>query len=227
MAIPKSHKKLSDQSYRNRVLLCIVFAEILIIALFMFWPAEEYQPELDFVLNPPEEVLLQDIEITRQLTSPPPPPTPRLANPVPSDEIIDVEIEMDSELDIPDLPDVDPGMGSGLSGDEERVVANPQIPPTVVRIVEATAPESVPEEYKGRLEMIVNFLVDQNGDVEEASIMEIRLYDENSSGEYEELPFIQYGLMDAVIKASLQWRFRPARQNGEPVKAFTRQRFNY
>lgn len=178
------------------------------------------------MIPPPEEVILEDIDVTRQLTSPPPPPRPSFANPVPVDQVIEIEIEMENNFDIPDLPDLEPGQGSGLTGEEERIVANPQIPPTVVRIVEASAPESVPEEYKGRLEMIVNFLVDQNGAVEEASIMEIRLYNEEQSG-YEELPFIQYGLMDAILKAAMQWRFRPARQDGQPVKAFTRQRFNY
>jgi len=103
-------------------------------------------------------------------------------------------------------------------------VGNPQVPPTVVRIVEASAPDAVPDEYRGNLEMIVNFLVDENGDVEEASIEEIRRY---TNGDYEVMPFIQYGLMDAVIRAALQWRFRPARQDGEPVRAYTRQRFNY
>jgi hypothetical protein len=129
------------------------------------------------------------------------------------------------DLNIPELPDLDPGFGTGQTGDEERIVSNPQIPPTVVRIVEAAAPDQVPDEYRGKLEMIVNFLVDTNGEVEEVSIMEIRLY--KVDGSYEQLPFVQYGLMDAVLKAAMQWRFRPARQDGETVKAFTRQRFNY
>lgn len=193
--------------------------------LIHFWPYTEYIPQLDFEIPQQEQVFLDDIEITRQETSPPPPPRPMMPNPVPDDEIIEEEIEIDMDLNIPDLPDLPPGFGTGQTGDEERIVSNPQIPPTVVRIVEAIAPEAVPSEYKGRLEMIVNFLVDTNGEVEEVSIMEIRLY--NEDGTYEQLPFVQYGLMDAVLKAAMQWRFRPARQDGEIVKAFTRQRFNY
>lgn len=193
--------------------------------LIHFWPTNEYIPQLDFEIPEREQVFLDEIEITRQETSPPPPPRPIMPNPVPDDEIIEVEIEMDMDLDIPELPDLDPGFGTGRIGDEERIVSNPQIPPTVVRIVEATAPDQVPDEYKGKLEMIVNFLVDTDGEVEEVSIVEIRLYD--SSGNYEVLPFVQYGLMDAVLRAGMQWRFRPARQDGETVKAFTRQRFNY
>lgn len=169
---------------------------------------------------------MEDVEITRQESSPPPPPKPVVPFPVPNDEIVEEEIEFEADLDLSKLPDLEPGFGTGDTGNEARVVGNPQVPPSVVRIVEATAPKSVPDEYEGNLEMIVNFLVDEEGDVEEVSIMEIRLYEENGV-DYRQLPFVQHGLMDAVIKAAMQWKFRPARQNGEPVKAFTRQRFNY
>jgi hypothetical protein len=222
----QKNRRISDESYRNLTLACIVMVQIAFIALVRFWPDTIYEPSLDFEIYEQEVVMLDDVEITRQATSPPPPPRPQLPNPVPDDEIIEeVEIEFDMDLDLPDMPLPDPGFGTGETGDEERIVSNPQIPPTVVRIVEASAPERVPEEYRGRLEMIVNFLVDSDGSVEEVSIMEIRLY--NDDGSYEELPYVQYGLMDAVLRAAMQWRFRPARQDGEQVKAFTRQRFNY
>ncbi len=222
----QKNKHLSDEDYRNRVLSCIVGVLILFIAIVRLWPDVTYEPVLDFETYEQDIVMLDDIEITRQATSPPPPPRPQMPNPVPDDEIIEeIEIEFDMDLDLPDLPLPDPGFGTGQTGDEERIVGNPQIPPTVVRIVEASAPDEVPDEYRGRLEMIVNFLVDTDGSVEEVSIMEIRLY--NDDGTYEELPYVQYGLMDAVLRAAMQWRFRPARQDGEQVKAFTRQRFNY
>lgn len=217
--------RLPDKTYRNLVLACIIVIQIALIALIRLWPNIEYNPSLDFEISDQELVLLDDIEITRQESSPPPPPRPQLPVPVPSDEIIEIELDIDFELDLPQLPDLDPGLGTGITGNEARIVGNPQIPPTVVRIVEASAPEEVPAEIRGKLEMIVNFLVDENGDVEEVSIMEIRLY--NDDGTYEELPYVQYGLMDAVLRAAMQWRFRPARQDGERVKAFTRQRFNY
>lgn len=217
--------KLSEHRYRNRFLASVAIAQLITILIFRLWPDKEYEKHFDYQVQEAEAILIDEIEITRQETSPPPPPKPQIMPPVPSDEIVEIELDVEMDLDIPDLPDLDPGLGTGSSGDEERVVNNPQIPPTVVRIVEATAPQKVPDEYKDNLEMIVNFLVDTKGEVEEVSIMEIRLYSDD--GSYEELPFVQYGLMDAVLNAAMQWRFRPARQDGEVVKAFTRQRFNY
>ncbi|WP_234572003.1 energy transducer TonB [Rhodohalobacter sp. 614A] len=222
----QKNRRLSDKDYRNLVLTSIVLVEIGLILLIRLWPETVYEPELDYQIQQDEVIALEEIEVTRQASSPPPPPKPQIPVPVPNDVVIEEELEFEQDVDLSTLPMPEEGAGTAMSGDEERIVGNPEIPPSVVRIVEATTPAGVPEEYKGRLEMIVNFLVDTEGEVEEVSIMEIRLYERDGSG-FEQLEFVQYGLMDAVLKAAMQWRFRPARQNGRPVKAFTRQRFNY
>src|SRR5690625_6573711 len=82
--------------------------------------------------------------------------------PVPDDEVIDVELELDFELDPSDLTSLEPGRGEGESGEAARISGNPDRPPSVVRIVEATARQFVPEQYRGQLEIIVNFLVDED-----------------------------------------------------------------
>ena len=206
-------------------MLSLVIAQLLLIGIFKFWPKEEEEETVYQEESVQQVTLIDEVEITVQESAPPAPPKPQIPQPVPDDEVVEEEIEFDAELNLLDMPISDPGKGTGEFGDEDVIVSNPQLPPTVVKIVEATPPSNVPPELKGKLEMIVNFLVDKNGDVEEVSIVEIRKY--NDDGSYETLPYLQHGLMDAVLEAALRWKFRPARQNGEPVKAYTKQRFNY
>ncbi len=224
MAIFQKNKHLTEAGYINRLLISIVLVQVFLVLLIRFWPVTTYEPdELEIDLSR-EQVLIDEVQITQQQSSPPPPPKPQVPQPVPSDEVIEIDIDFELDLDIPEMPDLEPGTGSATSGDENSIVSNPQVPPTVVRIVEANTPDQVPPELRGNLEMIVSFLVDKQGNVEEASIDEIRRY---NNGDYEVLPYIEYGLMDEVLRAALQWKFRPARQDGEPVRATTTQRFNY
>lgn len=224
MSLIERYKK-RNHTYRNRILLSIVVAQLLAIGVFKFWPDQKEKERVYQVDDSQEVALIDEMEITVQQSSPPAPPKPRIPTPVPDDEIIEEELEFESELNLLELPVTEPGQGTALRGDKESIVSNPQLPPTVVKIVEATTPENVPSDLKGRLEFIVNFLVDKNGEVEEASIVEIRKYDNN--GSYETMPFIKHGLMDAVLEAALRWKFRPARHQGDSVKSFTKQRFNY
>jgi len=218
------NNKISESGYVNRFLLAVLAVQILMVLLIRFWPEGTYTPEVYYDEPPRDHVLLDEIQITQQRSSPPPPPRPQVPQPVPSDEIIEIELDIDLDLDVPEMPDLEPGTGTAFAGEESAIVSNPQVPPTVVRIVEASTPAGVPSELRGNVEMIVNFLVDENGTVEEASIVEIRKY---NGDDYEVVPFIEHGLMDAVLRAALEWRFRPARQDGENVRAYTRQRFNY
>ncbi len=195
------------------------------ILLIKFWPVEEKSiVRIDEIVFQ-DEVLIDEIEITRQQSAPPPPPRPQVPQPVPDDEIIEDELEYEADLDLVDFPDLPEDFGTGFEGDERVIVSNPQLPPSVVRIVEPSVPD-LPNELRGRIEMVVNFLVNDDGTVEEASIVEIRKYDENRD-DYEVLPFIQYGLMDATLKAALNWRFRAARHDGIGVSTYTTATFNY
>lgn len=224
----KNRYQLRNSRYRVRFMLSLVLAQIFTIGVFTFWPVNEDEETVYREEEVQEVALIDEVEVTIQESAPPAPPKPQIPEPVPDDEIVEEEIEFDAELNLIDMPISEPSQGTGSFGDEDVIVSSPQVPPTVVKIVEATPPANVPSEYKGKLEMIVNFLVDKNGDVEEVSIVEIRKYgSDGSAGDYETLPYLQHGLMDAVLEAALRWKFRPAKQNGEPVKAFTKQRFNY
>lgn len=216
---------IDNFSYHNLVLASLVFVLLLMIVIVRFWPVSEYTPSLRVEVAEQEMIFLDEIMVTRQQSAPASPPRPVVPVPVPNDEIIPIEIEIDFELDLSRLPPAEPGTRTGEIGESTRIVGNPERAPSVVRIVEASARQFVPDEYRGRLEIIVNFLVDENGDVEEAQIMEFRLY--NEDGGFEPLSSVPGELMEAVVNAAMQWRFRPARDEGEMVKSFINQRFNY
>lgn len=215
----------NEIAYRHRVMTVLITVLVVSILLVRFWPVEEKSIKETDDVTFQDEVMIQQIEITRQESAPPPPPKPQLPEPVPNDEIIEEVIDIEIEQDFLDAPELPSEQGTGMTGDENTIVSNPQLAPTVRKIVEPHVPD-LPEELRGRIEMIVNFLVDQEGNVEEASIIQIRKYDE-SYEEYEVLPYIQYGLINTTIDAALQWKFRPARHQGSGVKTYTSHRFNY
>ncbi len=220
----KTNNPIEEQGYRIRVLSGLVTILILMILLVRFWPVKEKAVEETEEIVFQDEILIDDIEITRQVSSPPPPPRPMIPQPVPDDEIIEVELDLDAEMDLPDMPELPPELGTAV-GDEAAIVSNPQLPPSVVRIVEPSVPE-LPDDLRGRIEMVVSFLVNDDGSVEDATIVEIRKYS-NDRSDYETLPFIQYGLMNATLEAALNWRFRAARHEGRGVRTYTTATFNY
>lgn len=215
-----------ELNYRHRVMIGLICSLITMLLVVKLWPVEEkrVQPMEEMVYH--DEILIDEIEITRQQSSPPPPPRPSIPQPVPDDEIIEDVIEFDAEINFPDLPALPDEIGTGRFGDDNAIVSDPQLPPSVIRIVEPSVPD-LPDELRGRIEMEVNFLVNQDGSVEEASIVQIRKFSDKSRSEYEVLPFIQYGLMGATLEAALNWRFRPARHEGSGVRTYTTATFNY
>ncbi|MEX1011154.1 MAG: hypothetical protein WDZ29_03760 [Balneolaceae bacterium] len=223
--IRERHGMDPEESYRHRILAGLALVLFVSVLIVRFWPVEEKSAPDMPSFNFTEQALIDDIHITRQESSPAPPPVPSHPQPVPVDEIIDAELEIDESvlnIDFPDLPDE---LGTALDGEEDVIVSDPQLPPTVTKIVEPHVPD-LPAELRGRVEMFVNFLVDADGQVEEASITEIRVYEEDLRN-YEVLPFIQYGLMSATLQSAMLWEFRPARDQGTGVRTYTVHRFNY
>lgn len=221
----KRNNDYDELLYKKRIFFCVIVVQVLLILFIKFWPSAPYAPDpyQDEIFQ--DQIVMEEIQITRQESAPPPPPRPMTPIPVPNDEIIEVELEIIDDLDLMQMELPLPAEGTGRFGDRDVIVSNPQLPPTVIRIVEASVPPNVPKELKDKLEFIVNFLVDPDGNVEEVSIVEIRMY--TTEDEYEVLPFIDHGLMDAILKATMEWKFRPARNDGQRVRSYTRQRFFY
>lgn len=217
---------LEKQPYRLKIMGCIILAELLMLSVFLFWPAQEKKSDLFQDFNSIEDAItMEDVQITTQRSSPPPPPSPQVPVPVPNDQIIEEEPIVLEELNMQNMPNPIDETGRGPGGDSDQVAASPDQSPSLVRIVEPTVPEAA-KKHDIKAEIWVSFLVNTEGNVEEASISEIRIY--NGDGQsYKTVKSIDYGLAEATIEAALRWKFRPAKKNGEPVRAFTEHIFSF
>lgn len=202
-------------------MVSLICAQLIFIAAIHLWPAgdaaeKEYEEEYRS-----EEVFIEDVIVTRQSTAPASPPKPQTPVPVPDDEIIE------EEIDFPDLDDlltnnpIQIESDAGKIGDEQGVVGSPERPAGILRIVEPTIPEAA-KRANIKAEIIVSFLVGTRGEVEEVFISEIRLYDGDT---YEIVDDIGYGILRATIEAASKWKFRAARDDGEPVKTYVQNNF--
>jgi len=204
----------------------IAAAEFLFWAMFTFWPVEQPGSSQN---NDPiyshDEVSMQDIVVTRQAGSPPAPPQPQVPVPVPNDEIVPEKIDLPENNQLSELPSESEYRGPGGTGDDNKVYSNPQKPPSLIKIVEPVVPEAA-KKAGVKVEVRVSFLVNKQGNVDEATIARIKLFDKNGRV-YKIVDHIGYDIPEATLKAALQWKFHPARQNGHPVKAYTEHIFSY
>ncbi len=221
----KKYIEDSENGYRIRVLTAIAIVELLAIATFNLWPVNKSTSSGQQIDFSDDAIALEDIVRTEQQNSPPPPPKPQIPIPEPTDEVIEEDpIELD-DLNVSEYSDSLSVEMIGSEGDADEPVSSPQVAPQVIHIVEPTVPDAA-KKADIKAEIWVNFLVDTEGKVEEASITEIVLYDQES-GDKRKVDRINYGLTEATLTAALQWKFRPAKNKGQPVKAYSRQIFTY
>ncbi|MDX1619092.1 MAG: hypothetical protein R3224_09925 [Balneolaceae bacterium] len=217
-------KIIASIPYRLKIMASIIASELLMLTMILFWPVEKKSQNYQDIVYSETEIAMEKVEITTQESSPPPPPAPIVPVPVPDDEIIEEEIVFE-ELDLQEFNKPMELEGMGVLGERDQVAANPQRPPSVVRIVEPTVPSEA-KKADVKAEIWVSFLVNREGDVEEASISQIKLFDKNKE-EFVLVNQINYGLAEATIEAALKWKFRPAKNQGEIVKAYTKHIFTY
>lgn len=205
-------------------MICIIFSLLILIGVFRFWPKIENSKEREFVYEVNQEIFVEQSIATKQATQPASPPKPQIPFPVPNNEVIEDEIPM---LDFSEFLSLDQiGEGEiGQLGDSNEPVANPQRPPTPLRIIEPPTPEEA-KLAKIKAEIFVTFLVDNQGNVIEYFVKSIRKYEANGRN-FSIVNDIDYGLIEASLSAAEKWRFNPARHNGKPVKAYTTQVFSF
>lgn len=210
-----------DLNHEHRFMLSLICIELMVIILIKVWP-ENPKEITEYRDTFTDEVIYVEQAIpTRQESAPAAPPRPQIPVPVPDDEVIEEEIDFPEFDDVFSRIDAEGEEGSSSVNGEGRIVGSPEQPPGLVRIVEPTIPEAAKRADVKAL-IHVTFLVGLKGEVEEVYINEIRLYD---GQEYKVVKQIGYGLMEATLEAAIKWKFRPARDQGEPVKTYVENSF--
>jgi hypothetical protein len=180
------------------------------------------------VVSSLEEPLIITVDVperTRQRAGIGAPPKPVIPVPVPSDKLVEEVIELpEFRLDL-NLPTLTGLTIQGMPGEVgEGIVSNPARPASVLRIVEPI----FPEEAKAagiRAVIVVTFVVSSEGLVSDVSVNEIRQY--GKDGNYSVTNKIGYGLVEATLRAALQWKFRPAQNQGKAVASYVRHEFSF
>lgn len=201
-------------NYKVRMMGAIAAVQLLLLALVHFWPISESEPTY-YASEDDEIVRIQAPVRTTQQSKPPPPPAPSVPIPVPNDEPVpEEEIEFPREITADSYDSLSVTAGQGGDGDD-AISGNPEVPPQIMRIEEPTFQNNSPE----KADIYVSFLVNKKGTVEEATIEKIFLYDDDGR------PTIRVDAVDAevtkrTLSAALNWKFRPAKVNGKPVRAY-------
>lgn len=203
--------------------IAVICCLILFILLFRFWPADMGE---DGVFNgqfDEERVIMSEFIETRQISAVEriAPAVPRVEVVVLEDEVVDVEFDLEVHADSDDsglapFP-VDTGPG--------EVVESPDRPPNVRRIVEPVTPPQARRDGV-RVEVIVHYIVSENGEVEEVTIVEMRKYNPDT-GTFETVSETEYGFREITLRAAEQWLFHPAEHQGRPVRSTARHRFTF
>lgn len=217
----KMYKQLQ---YRHRFMLCLISSLLIMIVIFKLWPGYGQENNDKVYIEPNQEIFIEQSIATKQETAPASPPKPQIPVPVPAEEIIEEDIELLDFEDMLSLEKIGEGE-AGQTGDSDEPVASPQRPPTPLKIIEPAIPEKA-RNADIIAEVHVTFLVDKKGIVEEIFISSIRKYEKNAR-DFEIVTEIGYGIMEASLTAAKKWRFNPAKDNGEAVKAYTTQIFSF
>lgn len=218
----------SSESYRLRILACTAAALLIVIASVHLWPPPDADRNsaVDYRISDQEVIEIEEIQPTAQNQQAPPPPAPPIPIVVPDDTFLD-EHEIDFS-DAPALEVEEPGQDVKLADgptDIEQAPAGPTVGPKAVRFVE---PEYTREARRRRVraEVVVEVLVGDGGRVLETRIEERFLLDRNGTAKTP-VQEVGYGLEEAALSAARRWIFRPARENGKPISAYTTLTFTF
>ena len=212
--------------YRLRIQLSLAATLILLIGLVRLWPPPPSGGDSPaaFRVSEQETIDVEEILPTRQARRAPPPPAPPIPIVVPDEVVLDV-VELDfSEANLLDLDDAGEE-AENTEGEAVPASGGVTVGPKAVRFVE---PEYTREARRKRVraEVVVEVLVDDKGRVQETSIEERFILDDDD-GSKTPVAEVGYGLDEAAVSAAKRWIFRPARENGRAVASYTTLTFTF
>lgn len=206
------------EQYRPRLLASLAAVLLLMIGFVRFWPVSspEAPDEITFAKGN-ETIAIEEIQPTSQQQAPPPPPLP----PVPMPDEVELEEE---ELDLSQaffdeepFPGEDPITEEGPAEESSSSAAEPDVEARQASIVEPEYTEDA-RRQDIRARVVVEVLVNAEGYVDDAQIVERLLLDENNDPK-ERVSELGYGLEEAALEAARRTTFFPARSGGEPVQS--------
>lgn len=153
-----------------------------------------------------EEVVMEEVQITKQVETPPPPPRPPVPVEVPNDEIIEDDVvNLDLEFDLDGPMDLPPPPPPQEEEEEDFFVVVENMPVLQGGLGELQRKVKYPEMARragieGRV--TVQFIVNENGQVENPRVIR----------------GIGGGCNEAALEAVKQANFIPGMQRGRPVR---------
>ncbi|MEZ4701374.1 MAG: energy transducer TonB [Rhodothermales bacterium] len=222
------HRTYDDTTaYRLRVLCSILASQLVLWALFRFWPAIQpsTDPEALYHTSGQEVIQMEEILPTRQQQRKPPPPPPTIPVVVPDDVVLETELLIEDQMLVLEQYGEDEDAVEGQAGAGPPSFQAPSVGPKPLRFVE---PEYTRDARRNRVraEVVVQVLVDEKGGVREASVLE-RFLLSGSNDEKQAVPALNYGLEESALAAARRWMFQPARKDGQPVRSYTTLTFRF
>jgi len=212
-----------ESAYFFRIQIAVICCLILFIMLFRYWPVDDGDSRVVIGSFNEDRILIPEfIEIRQQAAVERVAPlVPRPEVTVPDEEVVDVEFDLEIAAE-------DTGNEFGpipLPEGPGDIVEQPDRPPNVRRIVEPVTPAQARRDGV-QVEVIVRYVVSENGEVEEATIEEMRMYN-RETGRFETVSETGYGFREITLRAAEQWLFHPAIYQGRPVRSTARHRFTF
>lgn len=196
------------EEYKNQYYNTVMFSLAMVILIFILAFKINVQGKeiIPYEMDEQEIVKMEQVEITKQIKTPPPPPRPVVPVEVPDEEVIEdeiIDLNADLDLDAPlDLPPPPPP----VEDDEPEIfVVVEQQPELIGGIASLQKGIKYPDiARKAGIEgrVFVQFVVDENGDVLNPVVVR----------------GIGGGCDEEAIKAVKRQKFIPGRQRGRPVK---------